>query len=254
MPENDEQGQVALVTGASRGIGQALAVGFAQAGYDVIITDLPQTESELRKTADLIATSGRRAHLYTLDVSDRAQIDATIQKALAEAGRIDVLINNAGVLKPSLLQDLDDKTWDSHFDVNVKGVWMMCQAVLPHMRARKSGRVINIASIAARKGVPTQGHYAATKAAVVTLTRVLAQEVGMDGVTVNALCPGIILTEMGRNNLGSDEAIRHWENTTALKRLGYPEDIVGPALFFASEQSAFVTGQALNVCGGIQFH
>jgi NAD(P)-dependent dehydrogenase (short-subunit alcohol dehydrogenase family) len=130
----------------------------------------------------------------------------------------------------------------------------MCQAVMPHMRERKSGRVINIASIAGRQGVATQGHYAATKSAVITLTRVLAQEAGMDGVTVNAICPGIILTEMGRNNLGSDEAVRHWEDVAALKRLGTPEDIVGPALFFASAQSDFVTGQALNVCGGIYFH
>jgi NAD(P)-dependent dehydrogenase (short-subunit alcohol dehydrogenase family) len=254
MQHEDNAGQVAWVTGASRGIGQALAVGLAKAGYDVIVTDLPQTDSDLRKTAEQIAMHGRKVYLYTLDVSDRAQIEATTQQALGAAGRIDVLVNNAGVLKTALLQDLDDKTWDTHFDVNVKGVWMMCQAVLPHMRERKSGRIVNIASIAARKGAPMQGHYAATKSAVVTLTRVLAQEVGMDGITVNAVCPGIILTEMGRNNLGSDEAVRHWENAAALKRLGYPEDVVGPVLFFASPWSAFVTGQALNVCGGIQFH
>jgi meso-butanediol dehydrogenase/(S,S)-butanediol dehydrogenase/diacetyl reductase len=254
MQNTDSTRPVALVTGASRGIGQALALGFADAGYDIVVTDLPQTEAELRKTADLIGRRERKAHLFTLDVSDRKQIDDVTQRALAAAGRIDVLINNAGVLKPSLLQDLDEKTWDTHFDVNVKGVLMMCQAVVPHMRERKTGRVINIASIAGRQGVATQGHYAATKSAVITLTRVLAQEVGMDGVTVNAICPGIILTEMGRNNLGSEAAVRHWEDVAALKRLGKPEDIVGPALFFASEQSAFVTGQALNVCGGIYFH
>lgn len=245
---------VALVTGASRGIGQALALGFADAGYDVVVTDLPQTEAELSRTADMICQRDRQAYLYTLDVSERGQIDDVTRRVLADAGRIDVLVNNAGVLKPSLLQDLDEQTWDTHFDVNVKGVLMMCQAIVPHMRERKSGRVVNIASIAGRQGVATQGHYAATKSAVITLTRVLAQEVGMDGVTVNAICPGIILTEMGRNNLGSEAAVRHWEEVAALKRLGKPEDIVGPALFFASEQSAFVTGQALNVCGGIYFH
>lgn len=254
MESNHTARQVALVTGASRGIGQALALSFADAGYDVIVTDLPHTEAELRKTAEMIGLRDRKAYLYLLDVSDRAQIDEMTQRALAEAGRIDVLINNAGVLKPSLLQDLDEQTFDLHFDVNVKGVLMMCQAVAPHMRARKSGRIVNIASIAGRQGVATQGHYAATKSAVITLTRVLAQEVGMDGVTVNAICPGIILTEMGRNNLGSEEAVRHWEDVAALKRLGKPEDIVGPALFFASAQADFVTGQALNVCGGIYFH
>ncbi|NRF72075.1 SDR family oxidoreductase [Aquincola sp. S2] len=254
MTDENTTGKVALVTGASRGIGQAIAVGFAAAGYDVVLTDLPSTERDLRKTADKISSCGRQAHVYLLDVSNREQVEQTVHQAIAAAGRIDVLINNAGILKLSSLQDIDDKTWNSHFDVNVKGVLMMCQAVVPHMRERKSGRIINMASVAARKGAPMQGHYAATKAAVVTLTRVLAQEIGEDGITVNALCPGIILTEMGRNNLGSEEAVFKWEQATALKRLGAPEDVVGPALFFASEQSRFVTGQALNVCGGLHFH
>lgn len=252
--QNTDERHVALVTGASRGIGQAIAVGLAQAGYDLVITDLAHQEADLRKTASLITALDRRAYTYLADVSRKEEIDATVQATLRDAGRIDVLVNNAGILKPSLLQDLDEATWDAHFDVNVKGVLLMCQAVVPHMRARKSGRVINIASIAGRQGVATQGHYAATKAAVITLTRVLAQEAGMDGVTVNAICPGIILTEMGRNNLGSAEAVRHWEEIAALKRLGKPEDIVGPVCFFASGESAFVTGQALNVCGGIYFH
>ncbi|RKF45000.1 SDR family NAD(P)-dependent oxidoreductase [Paraburkholderia fungorum] len=252
--QNTQERRVAFVTGASRGIGQAVAVGLAQAGYDVVITDLARQEADLRKTASLITGLDRKAYTYFADVSKKDEVDATVQAALRDAGRIDVLVNNAGILKLSLLQDLDEATWDAHFDVNVKGVLLMCQAVVPHMRARKSGRVINIASIAGRQGVANQGHYAATKSAVITLTRVLAQEAGMDGVTVNAICPGIILTEMGRNNLGSDEAVRHWEEVAALKRLGTPEDIVGPVCFFASEQSAFVTGQALNVCGGIYFH
>ena len=130
----------------------------------------------------------------------------------------------------------------------------MCQSVLPHMREKKSGRIINIASIAGRQGSPTQGHYASTKSAVITLTRVLAQEVGEAGITVNAICPGIILTEMGKNNLGSEKEIVHWSNVAALKRLGDPKDIIGPTVFFASNLSDFVTGQSINVCGGIYFH
>ncbi|RUU57143.1 SDR family NAD(P)-dependent oxidoreductase [Mesorhizobium sp. M2C.T.Ca.TU.002.02.1.1] len=252
LPE--AKGKTALVTGASRGIGRALAKGLAEAGFDVAITDLPSQAAELDVTKSEIEAAGRKAYVYTMDVSKKKDIEATAQALLKAAGSIDVLVNNAGILKPSLLQDLDEANWDAHFDVNAKGVLMMCQAVLPHMRARKSGRVINIASIAGRQGVPTQGHYAATKAVVITLTRVLAQEVGMDGVTVNAICPGIILTEMGKNNLGSEAAIRHWEDVAALKRLGAPEDIIGPVLFFASDLSAFVTGQALNVDGGIYYH
>ena len=252
--QTSTQRRVALVTGAGRGIGQALAVGLARDGYDVIVTDLKSQEAGLRETANLVTLQDRMAHLFYVDVSHKDNVEAMVKAALSEAGRIDVLVNNAGILKPALLQDIDETTWDAHFNVNVKGVLLMCQAVMPHMRERKSGRVINIASIAGRQGVATQGHYAATKSAVITLTRVLAQEAGMDGVTVNAICPGIILTEMGRNNLGSDAAVKHWEEVAALKRLGTPEDIVGPVCFFASEQSAFVTGQALNVCGGIYFH
>ena len=252
LPE--AKGKTALVTGASRGIGRALAKGLAEAGFDVAITDLPSQAADLAVTKAEIEAAGRKAYVYTMDVSKKREIEAMAQALLAAAGRIDVLVNNAGILKPSLLQDLDETSWDAHFDINAKGVLMMCQAVLPHMRARRSGRVINIASIAGRQGVPTQGHYAATKSVVITLTRVLAQEVGMDGVTVNAICPGIILTEMGKNNLGSEAAIRHWEDVAALKRLGAPEDVVGPVLFFASDLSAFVTGQSLNVDGGIYYH
>lgn len=252
LPE--AKGKTALVTGASRGIGRALAKGLADAGFDVAVTDLPSQAAELAVTKAEIEAAGRKAYVYTMDVSKKREIEATAQALLSAAGSIDVLVNNAGILKPSLLQDLDEANWDAHFDVNAKGVLMMCQAVLPHMRARRSGRVINIASIAGRQGVPTQGHYAATKSVVITLTRVLAQEVGMDGVTVNAICPGIILTEMGKNNLGSEAAIRHWEDVAAVKRLGAPEDVVGPVLFFASDLSAFVTGQSLNVDGGIYYH
>jgi NAD(P)-dependent dehydrogenase (short-subunit alcohol dehydrogenase family) len=249
-----ETSKVALVTGASRGIGRAIAVGLAEMGCDVAIVDLSSQSVLLADVAREIETQGRRAFIQTMDVSDPRSVQDAVSAVLRAAQRIDILVNNAGILYPSLLQDLSVDSWDRHFDVNAKGVLLVCQAVLPQMRARKSGRIINIASIAGRQGVATQGHYAATKATVITLTRVLAQEVGMDGITVNAICPGIILTEMGKNNLGSDEAIRHWENVAALKRLGNPEDIVGPVRFFSSDESAFVTGQSLNVCGGIYFH
>ena len=246
--------KVALVTGAGRGIGRALAVGLARFGYDIVVADLPSEATALTETVNEVEKTGRRTYMKLADVASKKSVDACVSRVLEETGRIDVLVNNAGILRPSLLQDLSEKSWDDHFNVNAKGVLLMCQAVLPHMRARKSGRIINIASIAGRQGVPTQGHYAATKSTVITLTRVLAQEVGMDGITVNAICPGIILTEMGKNNLGSEVAIKHWGEVAALKRLGVPEDIVGPVCFFASDQSAFVTGQALNVCGGIYFH
>jgi len=250
----DNTGKVVLVTGASRGIGKAIAVGMANFGYDVVITDIEREKTGLNAVRDEIAATGRRPFAYSADVSSKADVERLTADAIRDAGRIDVLVNNAGILSPSLLQDLSEASWDAHFEVNAKGVWLLCQSVLPHMRARKSGRIVNIASIAGRQGVPTQGHYAATKAVVITLTRVFAQEVGMDGITVNAVCPGIILTEMGKNNLGSEDAIRHWEGVTALKRLGQPEDVIGAVYFFASDLASFVTGQALNVDGGIYYH
>ena len=250
----DSNGRVALVTGASRGIGKALAIGLARNGYDVAVADLPVETSALNEARREVESLGRRAYSFELDVRRKNEADQTVAKLLQRAGQIDVLVNNAGILKTSLLQDLGEDAWNAHFDVNAKGVLFMCQAVLPHMRQRKTGQIINIASIAGRQGVATQGHYAATKAAVITLTRVLAQEVGMDGVTVNAICPGIIMTEMGRNNLRTAEARLYWENATSLRRLGQPEDIVGPVCFFASADSDFVTGQSLNVCGGLYFH
>ena len=242
-----------FITGASRGIGATIAEGFAEQGANVVVTDIARQKGELDAVAAKITAMGRKCLSIVLDVTQKTQVESVVAEATVHMGQIDILVNNAGILVPTKLQDLDEASWDAHFDVNAKGVLLVTNAVLPQMQNRKAGRIINVASIAGRQGVPTQGHYAATKATAITLTRVYSQEVGMDGITVNAICPGIILTEMGKNNLGSQEAIDHWADIAALKRLGDPSDIIGPAVFFASDLSGFVTGQALNVCGGIYF-
>ncbi|MEO0990384.1 MAG: SDR family NAD(P)-dependent oxidoreductase [Pseudomonadota bacterium] len=247
-------GKTALITGASRGIGAALAVGLAEAGADIVLTDLDREADPLGMVKAKVDSLGRKAAVFSIDVTDKAAVEDTFAEATAAMGQIDILVNNAGILSASRLEDLSEASWDAHFDVNAKGVLLCTNAVLPQMRARKAGRIINIASLAARQGIPTEGHYAATKATVVTLTRVFSQEVGEDGITVNAICPGIILTEMAMNKLGSQAEVDKWAQGTALKRLGDPKDVVGPAVFFASELSGFVTGQALNVCGGLYFH
>lgn len=243
-------GKIALVTGGSRGIGAALVMGLAEAGADIVIADLPAQDDDAAAMKAKVEGMGRSCSSIHMDVTDKKSVEA----AVAEAGRIDILVNNAGILKAMSLEALDQETWDAHFDVNARGVLFVTNAVLPQMRERKAGRIINIASLAARQGIPTEGHYAATKAAVVTLTRVYAQEAGADGITVNAICPGIILTEMAKNKLGSQAEIDRWAQSTSLKRLGSPEDVVGPAIFFASSQANYVSGQALNVCGGLYFH
>ena len=248
------EGKNALITGASRGIGAALAQGLAEAGANIVIADLPGQDEAKAKVRSLIEAAGRRCELVELDVTNKEKVEAGFREATAAMGQIDILVNNAGILVPSELEKLDEKSWNAHFDVNAKGVLFCTNAVLPQMRQRKAGRIINIASLAARQGIPTEGHYAATKATVVTLTRVYAQEVGSDGITVNAICPGIILTEMAMNKLGSQEEVDKWSQSTSLKRLGDPKDVVGPAIFFSSDLSDYVTGQALNVCGGLYFH
>jgi 3-oxoacyl-[acyl-carrier protein] reductase len=243
------EGQIALITGGAQGIGAAIAEKLAANGADIVIADLPSQDAPFQKVKTTVEALGRSCRFVVMDVTDKASVEA----AVAEAGRIDILVNNAGILKAQPLEALSEESWNAHFDVNARGVLFVTNAVLPQMRARRAGRIINIASLAARQGIPTEGHYAATKAAVVTLTRVYAQETGADGITVNAICPGIILTEMAQNKLvGADRD--HWTQATSLKRLGDPSDVGGAAVFFASPLANYITGQALNVCGGLYFH
>jgi 3-oxoacyl-[acyl-carrier protein] reductase len=243
--------RTALVTGASRGIGRAIALGLARDGFTVVLNDLARQADELDTACAEIAQAGGRAVALHADVSDRAQVHAMVAAALAHTGRIDALVNNAGILIPGTVADLPEADWDAVLDVNAKGTFLVVQAVLPHMRARKYGRIVNIASIGGKHGAPGQAHYSASKAAVMGFTRVLAQEVGADGITANCICPGIIVTEMGKTNLSDPANVARWVGITALRRLGLPEDVAGPVCFLASDASAFVTGQSLNVCGGI---
>ncbi len=244
-------GRTALVTGASRGIGRAIALGLARDGFDVVLNDVARQQGELDVAAAEIAALGRRGVSFTADVSDRAQVRAMIGQAVAQAGAVDVVVNNAGILIANSVEALEEDQWDAVMDVNAKGTFLVVQALLPHMRQRGYGRIVNIASIGGKHGAPEQAHYSASKAAVMGFTRVLAQEVGPFGITANCICPGIIVTEMGRTNLAEQANVDKWVGVTALRRLGQPEDVVGPVCFFASDASAFVTGQSLNVCGGI---
>ena len=243
--------RTALVTGASRGIGRAIALGLAREGFDVVLNDIGRQRAELEGVAGKIAATGWRAIALCADVSDRAEVAAMVDKAIAWNGRIDAVVNNAGILIPGTVEALPEEHWDAVMDVNAKGTFLVVQALLPHMRARRYGRIVNIASIGGKHGAPEQAHYSASKAAIMGFTRVLAQEVGPLGITANCVCPGIIVTDMGRTNLEDPAVAGRWIANTALRRLGQPEDVVGPACFLASDASAFVTGQSLNVCGGI---
>lgn len=196
---------------------------------------------------------GRRAVAVHANVSVKAEVEAMVARAIAELGTIHALVNNAGILIASTVETLAETHWDSVMDVNAKGTFLVTQAVLPAMIAQRYGRICNIASIGGKHGAPEQAHYSASKAAVMGFTRVLAQEVGTMGITANCICPGIILTDMGRVNLDDPEVRAVWQAKTAMARIGAPEDVAGPVAFFCSDDCAFVTGQTLNVDGGIVY-
>jgi 3-oxoacyl-[acyl-carrier protein] reductase len=245
--------RTALVTGASRGIGRAIAVGLAKRGYDVAINDIERQKDVLANVAAEIEALGRRALTVFADVSNKGEVADMAKRVASDFGHLDAVVNNAGILIAGNVDGLKEEDWDSVMDVNAKGTFLVVQSVLPMMKARKYGRIVNIASIGGKHGAPSQAHYSASKAAVMGFTRVLAQEVGIDGITANCVCPGIILTDMGRVNLDDPKVKESWQDKTALHRIGDPEDVVGAVAFFASNDAAFVTGQTLNVDGGIVY-
>lgn len=242
-----------LVTGASRGIGAAIAVGLAKRGYDIALNDIARQKDELDGVAAEIEALGRRAVIALADVSDKRAVEAMARTVAEAFGHIDAVVNNAGILIAGDVDGLKEEYWDNVMNVNAKGTFLVIQALLPMMKARKYGRIVNIASIGGKHGAPSQAHYSASKAAVMGFTRVLAQEVGADGITANCVCPGIILTDMGRVNLDDPQVRKSWQDKTAMRRIGDPQDVVGAVAFFASDDAAFVTGQTLNVDGGIVF-
>ncbi len=246
--------KAALVTGASRGIGRAIAERLAAEGYRVFANDLRAREADLGDVVKAARARGGLCEAIYCDVSDPSAVAAMAEDCIAKAGTVDVLVNNAGVLSVHPVWEIEPDEWDRMFDVNTKGTFLVTKAFLAHFRGRKVGRIINIASIGGKRGGAGQSHYCASKAAVINFTQVLAMEVAADGLTVNAVCPGIIDTEMGRNNYRDEESLRKVKEKTALGRLGHPADVVGAVAFFASDDAAFITGQSLNVDGGIIFH
>lgn len=240
--------QVVLISGASRGIGRAIAQGFAEREARVIVTG--REAATLEKTAADLAASGGAAHAVVCDVAESTAIDQLVANVLAEHGRIDTLINVAGVnrRKPSL--DVTEEDFDFIVDINLKGAFLLSQAVGRHMIKRRQGSQINISSLNNFRPVKGVLPYAASKAAVGQMTRALALEWGEFGVRVNALSPGFILTDL-TTKLWSNPTMQQWGHAnTPLRRLGVPEDMIGTAIFLASKASAFMTGQILYVDGG----
>lgn len=244
-------GKTAIVTGGAKGIGRHYAEALAAAGAAVMIADI----------ADGRALAGEIAGKYdagaasaTFDVSDEAQVKGLVAKTIERFGRIDIIVNNAAVystLPPVKCTDIDVALWDKVMAVNVRGPFLMVKHAAPHMIAQKSGKIINIASGTAYKGLPDFLHYVTSKGAMVSFTRALARELGAHNICVNTLAPGLILSETGLENTAHlDQSRAPVIASRALKRDGYPEDLLGALVFLASSESDFITGQTLAVDGG----
>lgn len=252
------EGKVAIVTGAGRGIGREIALRLSRDGASVVVSDIDLASAE--STAREIAQGERRAMAVRTDVTDRADCRALAERAAAEFGHIDIMVNNAGVVQVKPWLELVDEDLNRLFAVNVYGVIYGCQAVAPYLTAQRSGRIINIASLAAKLGRPLYLHYAASKAAVVNLSRSLAHYFAPYNVTVNSVCPGIVDTKMWEyldEALGKEEGrpkgetIKQRVAGIPLGRVEVPEDVAGVVAFLASEDSRYMTGQSLVVDGGI---
>jgi 3-oxoacyl-[acyl-carrier protein] reductase len=270
--EIDLSGRVALVTGGSRGLGRADALTLARAGADVVVADL-LVESELSEDTDrygVLATvarqqglvhteetveeirgMGRRALAVRCDVTERAEVDAAVARAVEELGSVDILVNNAGTLDHAAqFQHQSPELWDRDLRVNLTGAFNCAQAVWPHMRERAWGRVINMASVAGTLGGFGQASYSTTKAGLLGLTRTLAMEGARHGITCNAIVPGVIGTEAF--NMANAEMNERIVNRTALKRPGEPQEIANAIAFLCSDLAAYITGVELNVSGGVE--
>jgi NAD(P)-dependent dehydrogenase (short-subunit alcohol dehydrogenase family) len=236
-----------IVTGAATGIGQAFAIGAAAQGANVVVADMNAAD----QTVASIEAAGGRALAVRLDVADDASCQAMARAALDRFGRIDGLVNNAAYFREVKLtpfEELDPAQWDRIFQVNVKGVWHCCKAVMPAMRERKSGAIVNIASVVAVAGQPGYLHYVATKGAVLSMTKGLAKECGPHGVRVNVIAPGFVITDATKSR--PIEWQQSFLKARAISREQRPDDLVGTALYLMSDLAAFVTGQTIVVDGG----
>jgi 3-oxoacyl-[acyl-carrier protein] reductase len=240
------QGKNAMVTGGARGIGGAIATAFAREGADVAVLDLEIEATEAKVAA--LTPFGVKTFAVAADVSDEGQVKTAVAATIGALGRIDILVNNAGIDTTSIVAEMDTAMWDQMMAVNLRSVFLCTRAVLKPMIARKFGRIINIASQLGHKGAPEMAHYAAAKAGVIGFTKSLAYEVARDGVTVNAICPGPIDTELFR---GLPEEWRKRKlNELPIGRAGQVEEIAPTAILLASEEGAYYVGVTMNPNGG----
>ncbi len=241
------ENKIALVTGAARGIGQAIALQLAADGADLALCDVKA--EWLADTLAKVNALGRRAEGYAMDVANAAAVGEAVAKVLADFGRIDVLVNNAGITRDTLLIRMSEEDWDAVLDINLKGAFLTTKAVVKSMMKQRSGAIVNIASVVGIMGNPGQANYTASKAGLIALTKTTAKEMGSRNIRVNAVAPGFIHTAM--TDKLSEPVKDAMLKMVPLGRLGEPEDVAKAVAFLASDNAAYVNGQTLAVCGGM---
>ena len=241
-------GKVALITGAARGIGKAIALKFAEEGADVAFTDLVINEAA-EETISEIAAYGHKVKAYASNAAKFDETQTVVEDIIKDFGRIDILVNNAGITKDGLVMRMSEEQWDAVIAVNLKSAFNFIHAVVPQMARQKSGSIINMASIAGQMGNPGQVNYASSKAGLIAMAKSVAKEMGSRGIRANAIAPGYVITEM-TNAL--PEAVREeYIKNIPLKRGATVEEIANTALYLASDLSSYVTGQVIAVNGGL---
>ena len=239
------EGKVALITGASRGIGKAIALKFAAEGADIAFTDIKISEDTVKELEAL----GVKVRAYASNAADFAQTHQTVEQVLADFGRIDVMVNNAGITRAGLMLRLDEARWDAVINVNLKSAYNYIHAVTPIMARQRGGSIINMSSVVGVSGNAGQCNYSASKAGLIGLAKSIAKEMGPRGIRANGIAPGFIISDMTAEL--PEEVREAWIKTIPLRRGGTPEDVAKVALFLASDLSSYVSGQVIHCCGAM---
>jgi 3-oxoacyl-[acyl-carrier protein] reductase len=240
-------GKVALVTGGAQGIGKAVALLLAQNGADIVVSDINLEKAE--ETAKEVQALGRKALATKVDVATFGDVEKMVEAILTQFGKVDILVNNAGIARDKLILRMTEEDWDAVLNINLKGTFNCTKAVVRHMSKQKSGKIVNIASVVGEMGNAGQGNYAASKAGVIGFTKTIAREFAQRGINVNAIAPGYIETPM--TDALPDKVKEELKRLIPMDRLGKPEDVAEAVLFLVSESANYITGQVLNVNGGI---
>ncbi|MFT3995669.1 MAG: 3-oxoacyl-[acyl-carrier-protein] reductase [Dysgonomonas sp.] len=242
------EGKTAVITGAARGIGKAIALKFAQEGANIAFTDL-NIDDNAKATEAEIAKFGVKVKGYASNAADFDDTHKVVDEILKDFGQIDILVNNAGITRDGLMMRMSEQQWDMVININLKSAFNFIHAITPIMMKQKGGSIINMSSVVGLSGNAGQCNYSASKAGMIGLAKSIAKEVGSRGIRANCICPGFIITEM--TGVLSDDVKKKWAEQIPLRRGGTPEDVANVAVFLASDLSSYVSGQAIPVCGGM---